>query len=117
MRIGAILVTAAFLAGSAHAAPLDNAGSWRSEGTESYRIGFVAAVAQDLMIIQDSQPNGAAIRTGYVKCLNDQRMDTLLRVADAYLDRNPEENTLPPIVAVRRAIYEMCKSSLPTKTK
>ena len=117
MRLGAILVAAVVLAGSANAGPLDNAGSWRSEGTESYRIGFVAAIAEDLMVFQDSQPNGEAIRTGYVKCLNDQRMDTLLRVVDAYLDRTPAGNTLPPVVVVMQALHEMCKSDMPNAPK
>ena len=113
-----IVTLLAALASVAHADILDNAGSWRREAPESYRLGFVAAEVTDLTVFEDTtNPHARELRMGFGKCLGEQRMDTLVGVVDAYLDKNAVANTYPPVAAVRAALHDMCQTYLPQPSK
>ena len=94
----------------------NNAGVWRTQEPEMYRLGFVAALAQYVQHFLPG-PNTApydAFPLGYQKCLANQTATSLLKVVDSYLDRNAFENTYSSDLAVADALRNMCMTYLPS---
>jgi hypothetical protein len=70
-----------------------NAGTWRTGQSDEFRYGFIDSLAREKMDIIILGPYGKSVQEGFSKCLAGQTDILMLRIVDAYLDRNPTANT------------------------